>query len=88
MSRGRSLDLGNFSEGLITVRSKIGKYTICYTTRLSLSCVLEILEHTAMPVMSQAEIADLVRETRQCLGLTQTQLAQDLGVSYQSVNRS
>jgi DNA-binding XRE family transcriptional regulator len=41
-----------------------------------------------MPVMSQAEIADLVRETRQCLGLTQTQLAQYLGVSYQSVNRS
>ena len=40
-----------------------------------------------MPVKSQAEIADLVRETRQRLGLTQTQLAQELGVSYQSVNR-
>lgn len=32
-----------------------------------------------MPVMSQAEIADLMRETRQRLGLTQTQLAQELG---------
>lgn len=40
-----------------------------------------------MPVKSQAEIADLVREIRQRLGLTQTQLAQELGVSYQSVNR-
>lgn len=40
-----------------------------------------------MQVWSQAEIADLVRETRQHLGLTQTQLAQELGVSYQSVNR-
>ncbi len=40
-----------------------------------------------MPVMSQAEIADLVGETRQRLGLTQTQLAQELGVSYRSVNR-
>lgn len=30
---------------------------------------------------------DLVREIRQRLGLTQTQLAQELGVSYQSVNR-
>lgn len=28
-----------------------------------------------------------MRETRQILGLTQTQLAQELGVSYQSVNR-
>ncbi|WP_250124974.1 helix-turn-helix transcriptional regulator [Chroococcidiopsis sp. CCMEE 29] len=40
-----------------------------------------------MPERSQVEIADLVRETRQRLGLTQTQLAQELGVSYQSVNR-
>lgn len=40
-----------------------------------------------MPVRSQAEITDLVRETRQRLGLTQTQLAQELGVSFQSVNR-
>ncbi len=40
-----------------------------------------------MQVWSQAEVADLVRETRGRLGLTQTQLAQELGVSYQSVNR-
>lgn len=32
-------------------------------------------------------IAELVRETRQRLGLTQTQFAQELGVSFQSVNR-
>ena len=40
-----------------------------------------------MPTRIRAEIADLVRATRQRLGLTQTQLAQLLGVSYQSVNR-
>ena len=40
-----------------------------------------------MPVKSQAEISALVRGTRQRLGLTQTQLAHELGVSYQSVNR-
>ena len=40
-----------------------------------------------MQVRSPMEIADLVRETRQRLGWTQTQLAQELGVSYQSVNR-
>ena len=74
--------------GLVTVRSKIGKYTICYTTHLSLSCVIEISGHRAVQVRSQAEIADLVRETRGRLGLTQTELAQKLGVSYQSVNRS
>lgn len=33
-------------------------------------------------------IAELVCETRQCLGLTQTQFAQELGVSFQSVNRA
>lgn len=37
--------------------------------------------------MSMAEAAELVRETRHRLGLTQAQLAQKLGVSYQSVNR-
>ena len=40
-----------------------------------------------MQVRSPMETADLVRETRQRLGWTQTQLAQELGVSYQSVNR-
>lgn len=40
-----------------------------------------------MPMIEPALIAELVRETRQRL-LTQTQLAQKLGVSDQSVNRS
>jgi len=40
-----------------------------------------------MPTRTRAEIANLVRATRQRLGLAQTQLAQYLGVSYQSVNR-
>lgn len=40
-----------------------------------------------MPIMSQVEIADLVREIRGRLGLIQTKMAQELGVSYQSVNR-
>jgi DNA-binding transcriptional regulator YiaG len=39
-----------------------------------------------MPTRTRAEIADLVRAARQRLDLTQTQLAQYLGVSYQSVN--
>lgn len=40
-----------------------------------------------MVLRSQAEVADLIRETRKLFSLTQTQLAQKLGVSYQSVNR-
>lgn len=40
-----------------------------------------------MPVTESPETAALVRETRQRLGLTQTQFAQILGVSFQSVNR-
>ncbi len=40
-----------------------------------------------MSVMSVVEAAKLVRETRQRLGLTQAQLAEELGVSCQSVNR-
>ncbi len=40
-----------------------------------------------MPVKEPSLIAELVRETRQRLGLTQTQFAQELGVSFQSVNR-
>lgn len=39
-----------------------------------------------MSVTEAAEIADLVRETRQHLGLTQEEFALKLGVSYQSVN--
>lgn len=40
-----------------------------------------------MLVKEQLEIATLIRETRQRLGLTQEQFALKLGVSYQSVNR-
>lgn len=40
-----------------------------------------------MPVVDQLELADLVRETRQRLGLSQGKFALKLGVSFQSVNR-
>lgn len=40
-----------------------------------------------MSVTESPVIADLIRETRQRLGLTQEQFARQLGVSYQSVNR-
>lgn len=40
-----------------------------------------------MPVNPDSETAALVRETRKRLGLTQTQFALKLGVSFQSVNR-
>ena len=40
-----------------------------------------------MLVKEPSLIAELGRETRQRLGLTQTQFAQELGVSFQSVNR-
>lgn len=40
-----------------------------------------------MSVTESPLIAELVRETRQHLGLTQEQFAAKLGVSYQSVNR-
>lgn len=34
-----------------------------------------------------SNLADLVRETRQCLQLSQVKFAKKLGVSFQSVNR-
>lgn len=40
-----------------------------------------------MSVAEAVQIAELVRETRQHLGLTQEEFALKLGVSYQSVNR-
>ncbi|HEY9763634.1 MAG TPA: helix-turn-helix transcriptional regulator [Trichocoleus sp.] len=40
-----------------------------------------------MPEVEQAELAELVRETRQRLELSQTKFAEMLGVSFQSVNR-
>jgi len=40
-----------------------------------------------MPAIAQSELADLVRETRQCLELSQAKFAAKLGVSFQSVNR-
>ena len=40
-----------------------------------------------MPAINQSQLADLVRETRQRLKLSQTKFAAKLGVSFQSVNR-
>jgi len=40
-----------------------------------------------MPAIDQSELADLVRETRQRLKLSQVKFAAKLGVSFQSVNR-
>lgn len=40
-----------------------------------------------MSLAQSPVIAELVRETRQRLGLTQEEFAAKLGVSYQSVNR-
>ena len=40
-----------------------------------------------MAVVEQAEIAALIRETRQLLRLSQTDFAAKLGVSFHSVNR-
>jgi DNA-binding transcriptional regulator YiaG len=40
-----------------------------------------------MPEIEQPELADLVRETRQRLQLSQVKFATKLGVSFQSVNR-
>ena len=40
-----------------------------------------------MPAIDQSELADLVRETRQRLKLSQAKFAAKLGVSFQSVNR-
>ncbi len=41
----------------------------------------------SMPTIGQTELADLVRETRQRLALSQAKFAVRLGVSFQSVNR-
>lgn len=40
-----------------------------------------------MPAIDKSDLADLVRETRHRLELSQTQFAAKLGVSFQSVNR-
>ncbi len=40
-----------------------------------------------MPTIDQTELAELVRETRQRLELSQAKFAVRLGVSFQSVNR-
>ncbi|MEP0920152.1 helix-turn-helix transcriptional regulator, partial [Leptolyngbya sp. DQ-M1] len=40
-----------------------------------------------MSTIDQTELADLVRETRQRLELSQARFAVRLGVSFQSVNR-
>ncbi len=40
-----------------------------------------------MPVIDQHQLANLVRETRQRLNLSQTKFAAKLGVSFQSINR-
>lgn len=40
-----------------------------------------------IPAIDQSELADLVRETRQRLKLSQAKFAAKLGVSFQSVNR-
>ncbi|MBN3910650.1 MAG: helix-turn-helix transcriptional regulator [Nostoc sp. NMS1] len=40
-----------------------------------------------MPAIQQPSIALLVRETRQCLKLSQIKLATILGVSFHTVNR-
>lgn len=40
-----------------------------------------------MPKTEQREFASLVRETRQCLELSQAKFAARLGVSFHSVNR-
>jgi DNA-binding transcriptional regulator YiaG len=40
-----------------------------------------------MLAIEQSELADLVRETRQRLELSQIKFAAKLGVSFQSVNR-
>ncbi|MEH2212593.1 helix-turn-helix transcriptional regulator [Nostoc sp.] len=40
-----------------------------------------------MPAIEQPRIAQLVRETRQCLKFTQVKLATILGVSFHTINR-
>ncbi|MFS0516551.1 multiprotein-bridging factor 1 family protein [Nostoc sp. UIC 10607] len=40
-----------------------------------------------MPAIEQPKIAELVRETRQCLKLSQVKLATMLGVSFHTINR-
>ena len=48
---------------------------------------MQVHDSCSMPTISQAELSDLVRETRQHLELSQAKFAVRLGVSFQSVNR-
>lgn len=54
---------------------------------LYLTLIATLKASTKMPVTPQPDIAELVRETRQRLGLSQEKFAGKLGVSFQSVNR-
>ena len=49
--------------------------------------VLTTVRWFPMPAIDQIELAELVRETRQRLELSQAKFAAKLGVSFQSVNR-
>ena len=60
---------------------------MCYPACLVVCLYSKRFEALSLLVTQQLEIATLVRETRQRLGLTQEQFALKLGVSYQSVNR-
>ena len=48
---------------------------------------MQVHDSCSMPTISQAELSELVRETRQHLELSQAKFAVRLGVSFQSVNR-
>ena len=48
---------------------------------------MQVHDSCSMPTISQAELSDLVRETRQHLELSQAKFAVKLGVSFQRVNR-
>ena len=60
---------------------------MCYPACLVVCLYSKSFEALSLLVTQQLEIATLVRETRQRLGLTQEQFALKLGVSYQSINR-
>ena len=49
--------------------------------------VKAINDSSSIPMIGQTELADLMRETRQRLELSQAKFAAKLGVSFQSVNR-
>jgi len=71
--------------GFLATLRNITRYIICTIAGASLGKFTDLT--LAMKVTAQLEIANLIREIRSRLGLTQEKFAHHLGVTYLTVSR-